>query len=358
MEFKEITNINQFNNILATKKEISSKEEVVDGVTVVIISYQVEMQDTFNGDLAKECRGIVFRKDTGECICRPLHKFFNVGQKSFTDPKYINWDKIQYVGVKSDGSMGTPVLINDKVFWKSKKTFYSDIAIAMQKVYEGWSEEDKEELMIVLKNGYTPIYEYVAPDNQVVIFYDKPELVYLHDRNIKTGQYNSNAMFLKNPWIGMTKEEIINYVSDLKDVEGFVFYDNKHWYKLKTKWYLERHKCLVDLTPKTIANLYLDNSFDDVIGAMKQYGFDDRAQNLKFYYNELNKRFGVILDNIQTTLEQLKKEYQGVELRKEIAKQQFCGLLFTLLDDKDIFKATREFVAKEFRLKNKNQLLR
>jgi tRNA splicing ligase len=115
-----------FIELTKKKEEIKCKEEIIDGQKVYIFSYMVSMENTFDSDLARECRGIVFDENKN-CICRPFHKFFNVGEKEFTLPDKIDWNNIDHVGIKHDGSMLTPVFINNKIYFKSKKSFYSDV---------------------------------------------------------------------------------------------------------------------------------------------------------------------------------------------------------------------------------------
>ena len=105
------TDINAFNDILRTKPEISLKMEIVNGkIEVGIISYNMEKSNTFDTELARECRGITFRLDTGDLISRPFHKFFNINEKPFTQAAKIDWQNIIYISEKIDGVLAVPVL--------------------------------------------------------------------------------------------------------------------------------------------------------------------------------------------------------------------------------------------------------
>ena len=113
-------------------KEIRHSTEYVDGKTMHIFCYMIATPELFINPLERECRGIVFN-DLGECVCRPFHKFWNIAEREETLPQNIDWDNIGPITLKYDGSLLTPVVINEKIFWKTKKSFYSSVAQEVQK---------------------------------------------------------------------------------------------------------------------------------------------------------------------------------------------------------------------------------
>ena len=87
-QYPEIRNISDVLPALEGREEFI----IADRPGYKVVNYLVNFEDTFpqviGGDftdeqraiaaLRRECRGIKFNSETGEIICRPLQKFFNV----------------------------------------------------------------------------------------------------------------------------------------------------------------------------------------------------------------------------------------------------------------------------------------
>ena len=99
--YEIINHISQFDETLKTKEEIRLKKEKIGNHEFSIISYMIAMPNTFNSLLSRECRGIVFN-EKGEVVSRPFHKFFNIGEKEFTQPNKLK--NIIGYSKKIDGS--------------------------------------------------------------------------------------------------------------------------------------------------------------------------------------------------------------------------------------------------------------
>lgn len=326
-----ILNFDEMMQFVDNKPELRAKEEVVDGRVVTIFSYMVSMTDTFDSKLAKEFRGTTFDNETKQCICRPLPKFFNVGEKDETQHHLVDWDNAVFY-TKHDGSMLTPVLINNKVFWKTKNTFYSDVAIAAQKFYDA----NPFELHDI--TTYTPIYEYVGPGNQIVLPYEKEELIYLGYRDINTGEYfPSSEHYVPD----MTYEQVV----DLEEVEGFVIWDGNQLVKAKTNWYLERHKICSDFNIKAIINASLDNTVDDMLATIAQLGLTLRYYQVAQLRDKVIRERFIIEHDVETFFELVTEHNTGS--RKDVAiyittgfiPKEYRGIMFSMLDGKDVQEA-------------------
>lgn len=333
MNFEIINSISQFDEILKNKKEIRLKKEIVDGIEIGIIHYMIEEENTFNSDLSRECRGISFRMDTGEIVSRPFHKFWNINQKESTQESKIDFEHISYIDDKSDGSLAIPVLINNKVFWKTKKSFYSPVAKKIQKC----AEKDLRLTLSAhdwLEKGYTPLYEYIAPDNRIVVEYEKEELRLLNIRNNITGEYlfpeNKISIFqFKNI------RDFILYTTSLEKREGFVIYDGNDFYKIKSKWYMDRHKALSQISVRTLINMFCDDTLDDVIAQLNTYKYYDKAKWVQDLSNEFSKYVLDSLEEAQSKLEELTKKYKRTELRCRISTEPLSSIIYPLLDKID-----------------------
>jgi RNA ligase len=281
MEF----NYENMKKLANEKKEFRIKTEMVNGVEIDIFSYMVNLKDTFDSELAKEFRGTCFTKD-GVCISRPLPKFFNLGEREETQAENFDFDRCRFY-TKHDGSMATPVLINGKVCWKTKNSFFSDVAINIQKFYDKMEHSDWKRRMLVDLKYFTPIFEYVGPDNRIVLDYKDEELIYIGFRCLDTGLYQANDNL----------REFVSYdeIFDMNGIEGFVVEHSGTLFKMKTQFYLERHRIVTDFSPKNIINATLNEEIDDILGVVYQLGMPERAVEIEEVRDEtLTKKLEII----------------------------------------------------------------
>ncbi len=233
---------------------------------LVVVNYLISLPDSFDG-IRKEFRGITFDEATGEVVSRPFHKFYNINQKEETQYHAIK-DRRATVYEKVDGSMihvfSHPV--SRKLMTSTRMSAETPQAQAAYRFLQ-----DKPDLLSVvydnIDRGYTPIFELVGPDNQIVVQYPARRLVYLHSRHRKTGEYWFDERFPDKAnrydipfgeiFDHLGKEEFEGYVSQL---------DDGMWVKAKGEWYMARHRVVDDLM-KPAYKLYekaLNNEIDDV----------------------------------------------------------------------------------------------
>ena len=323
------------------KEEFRAKTEVVNGIEVTIFSYMVAMRDTFDSKLAREFRGTTFRNDTKECICRPFPKFFNIGEREETSLENIDIIGARYY-IKHDGSMATPVLLNNRIIWKTKNSFYSDVANKINNYWVNHKNHDTRKAMRKMLAGYnyTPIYEYVAPHNRIVLEYQEEELLYLGFRDNNTGEYIPN----------FHNREDIKYheIFAMEDVEGFVIeLQSGELVKAKTQWYLDRHKICTEFNPKKIIECTLNDTIDDMIAVIYQLGLPERAVNVEKLRDETHKM------KIET-LRQVKLAWDTVGFiadQKEFAlkvqstlQKQWWPFIFAMRGNKDTTKILNKYV--------------
>lgn len=325
--------------LVESKEELRAKREVVDGIPVIIFSYMVAMTDTFDSELAKEFRGATFREDTKELISRPFPKFFNVNERADTQFDQICWENARYY-TKFDGSLAIPVVINGWIHWKTKKSFYSDVAIQIQNFWhrnnrmthpvsgEGFTEA----VLTTACERFTPMFEYVGPNNQIVLEYPEESLRYLGFRNNTTGEF---FPFFKNECFNVPYEVI----NKLPDIEGFVIDDGKQLVKVKTQWYLDRHNLCTEFNHKNIIRASLDGTVDDMIACIYQLGLSERAKCVEKLRDEVQ----TYLLSCKRIIEQSFHDVQYYQSsRKQFAEQvqrtvdpKYRSFMFLMLDGKD-----------------------
>ncbi len=259
-------------NLDDAMKALEGREEFVikkkDGL--VIINYLITLPDSFEG-IRQNFRGVVFDESTGHIVSLPIHKFYNVNQKDHTQVGVIG-DENCLVFEKFDGSMCHALSVNGKLVLATRMGWDTDQAVAATKLLQRFSEKELNAVQWSVNNGVTPIFEYIGPNNPVVLHYPKEELVYLWSRQIDDGRYHHNPVLrLRHDTGGRltTISQVMKDVVSLQDKEGFVcvLQDSDLWVKAKCPWYLERHRAF-DMLMKPSYRIYevgLEGKLDDLI---------------------------------------------------------------------------------------------
>jgi len=193
--------------------------------------------------LAREIRGIIFDKKTGEVVARPYHKFFNFGEKLCT----VKPNETAYTNIKLDGSLLTAFYYNGEVQFASKGSFDSWVVsrakeIATYNIYE----------LVEDYKGYTIMFELLDPSHPIVIKYNKPTITLTGIRHTKTGEYftpkevfdigvDYNLPRTVPVHSGETIKDIVSDVKGWQNEEGVVAYAESDICKVKSEWYLKMH---------------------------------------------------------------------------------------------------------------------
>ena len=253
-----------------------------------IVCYMISGAGTFtseNAPFARECRGITFAPN-GTIASRPLHKFFNIGELPETQIAKLPFGSLKRVMDKRDGSMVHPVLVNGKIILKTKKAFYSDVAILATNLLH--SEKGKKILAYCIDAVHakqTPIFEFTSPSARIVLPYDEDELKLLHIRHNVSGEYAGPEVI---KFIGadygiptvdeyevkhVSKDSILNSMEFDQHKEGYVIeFDNGQMVKGKTQWYLDLHRTIVFVRERDIAEMVVNETVDDYKSALSLSG--------------------------------------------------------------------------------------
>ena len=218
-----------------------------------------------------ECRGLIFDKE-GNLIRRPLHKFFNLGEKGiFSDS--IDWTLPHIVMDKLDGSMISPFMLNGKVRFGTRAGI-TEHSLRCE------AKHLKPELLFWLKQdlcgGLTPIFEWTSFDNQIVLSYPDDKLSLLAMRWNETGQYVSRsqlAFVAKQYGVPLVEERKFNPESfyEQTGIEGVViwFTDNDYFVKVKTNEYTRAHRAVSFFERESmILPVVLNRGCDDLYPAL------------------------------------------------------------------------------------------
>lgn len=282
--FPVIRTIADVQPLVAHKKEIKFQTQP-NGVTVGC--YVFCDNDTFDTPVALECRGIAFDA-TGAICSRPLHKFFNVGEKAWLFPdNLLDRDDLADIHEKIDGSMISTAWVDGRrLLWRSKKSFVSEVVklteayLTREPRFEAFATE-------VASSGHTATFEFTHPQARIVC--DEPEgLRLLHVRENVTGEYvlldvnhpihnlvEKHAIPRARVFNNLTLAGALDQLETKEDFEGYVFqFLDGTMVKAKCAWYRRLHRSITFLRERNIAELALNEELDDVKGSLIEAGID------------------------------------------------------------------------------------
>lgn len=325
---------------LRSDRRIRFSKEVVNGEELTIVCYMVGENDLWTQPLATECRGIVFNSN-GDCVCRPFHKFFNVGENEFTQVANVSKMSLEVLE-KRDGSMLTPVLVGGEIFWKTKKSFVSEVAV---EAATNVPENVKAFSVWLLERNLTPIFEYTSPFNKVVLNYgNDPKFVLLAVRHNTTGQYqNHNTLAV---WadcfnveviqkFDLTLQECLQQVETLENFEGWCLRDVEtgFYVKVKTSWYLRNHRAQTELRVRDVADMVIDETLDDIKAALTLDGFD--LTPIETIEHDVVSQLSYLRETTESLVESVKDKSDFKVIANTFKDHAYFGLIMTSVRGKE-----------------------
>jgi len=256
----------------------------------------------------------VFNKD-GSLYKRflMLPKFFNLNQVENTQYDVVKHKKIIGISEKEDGSLiAVMKLPNGSLFPKTIGSFDNEQTAGARKILNDNSYL-KGFIIHCLDRGFTPLFEYVSWDNRIVLKYGSPELRFLGARNNITGDYLPSQEF--SPWYKVTLskslknttlDELIEKSKTEENKEGWVvIFEDGQMIKIKTQWYIVKHKCRDNLDRENIViEMILNETIDDAITEFNEPMFTEKIGNIQNIVN-------TYIVNKTLEIEKLYKEYKG-----------------------------------------------
>lgn len=318
-----------------------------------VFDYVVTTPTTFDNPIALESRGIAFDK-TGNIISRPLHKFFNMGEKEFTLPHNLDLSQPHEVVTKSDGSMIRTIKVGDS--WRlGTRAGVTDIAM-MAETFVASRENYITFINDTVKLGYTAIFEFCSRKNRVVIDYPEDRLILLAVRVNETGEYASpseleylcQTYFLDYlpplNFAGKTAAQVGAAVEPWIGQEGVIIWFTETGFRVKIKAldYVKKHGALDGLrSSNATVQLILNNELDDV----KPFLDLDILTRVRLYEQE----FWAAIHEAEQTLVTLAQRISsmGFETRKELAAhvisshKEEASDIFAIIDGKPFSIASK-----------------
>ena len=233
-------------------------------------------------------RGLILNKKTGEVVARPYDKFFNWHENYVPKPNRRTREIVSLTE-KMDGSMLILYRHPEGGYrLATRGSFTSDQAIAGTKLLH-----EKYSLDAELPYECTLLFEYIAPDNRIVVDYgDRHSLVLIGARDRYTGEHYDLA-FREDvanyygfelprsfdeliPAGNRSVDHIIGHIADWEWFqEGLVAeFNNGSFWKFKSPAYCRVHKILSTI------------SFKNVLESVKQGTIDDTLELIPDHYKQ------------------------------------------------------------------------
>jgi len=244
------------------------REQVHPTIPLRIFNYTEKCAyDKLWNDVTINCRGLILDA-SNNIVARPWKKFFNYGEGR------LAIDDIMPVEVtdKMDGSLGILYPVDS---WReygiaTRGSFASDQALHATKV---WNE--RYSLLTTAPLEYTFLFEIVYPSNRIVLDYkDMDDLVLLGAVHIERGYYLGPlhaAGVLAWPGPVTTVFPAKNMAEAFAmppraNAEGVVVRSGTEMVKIKQVDYVELHRIVTNLTPRTVwTHLKNDGKIEELI---------------------------------------------------------------------------------------------
>ena len=340
-KFPEIRTINDVLPAIAGRDEFVVAER--DFGTV--INYLVAMPDTFRmegsddvmGAIRRECRGLIFDTE-GNIMSRPYHKFFNVNEKEETQTHMLDMTRAHIVMDKLDGSMIRPVRMHGMVRLATKMGV-TDIAMEAEKLLDPGQYDWLDDMMV---DGFTPIFEYVAPTNKIVVEYAEAKLILTAVRETVSGEYRSLRQWDAPFEIVNTADSIHNLDAYLSVARGetsregdIIRFADGHMVKVKNDWYVQIHKTKdIVAVDRNIVELVLNETIDDTRAMLDPSDLARvdavEAAFWEAFHNALGRLEG--LEMLARTIYGADKKRIALDMVPNLFNKADGGFIFRLID--------------------------
>jgi len=295
----------------------------------------------------RECRGIAFHTDTGLIVSRPFHKFFNVGERDDMTHYELDFRRPHIVMDKVDGSMIRPIPTVGGLRWGTKMGITDTAMLA-----ETWLVNNSQYASLAhhcIAQDLTPLFEYVSPENRVVVDYGERNMTLLAVRNVVTGEYLAQTLLNDlGARFGIPVVKVYDPVegdptiyidavrgSDELDEGIVVAFPDGQRAKVKTDTYSILHKVKeAGRTERTMVTAILDGKIDDLLPMLPE----DAAKRVLDYVS----RFYTAVERLSKDIDFIwAQSLEDFSTKKDLAigtkdshTQLERGALFALWDQK------------------------
>jgi len=312
------------------------------------------INDEWN-DVNRQARGIIFHTD-GTVVARPFEKFFNLNERPDTHADALPWKNGVEVFEKLDGSCGIGYQATEPIWnevrWKlaTPGSMESDQAIAGTEMLQQYNWRH-------LPDGCTPVFEIVYPENRIVVDYRGESflaLLAIFDHNGTEWHQRRVDQVAEVCNFRRPQRYDINIAGEIEweeNTEGYVArFGCGLRVKVKSPTYLRIHRLLNYLSPKGVVDLIRGREYGVTVKQLPPAiarDFDDVRAHVQGIHNRIftdahasrNRMLSEIGEN------QSRKTY-ALWVQDNVPNRE-CGLVFALLDEKEIEEKVWKLVLEE-----------
>ncbi len=314
-----------------------------------------QIESPMSEPIVQECRGMVVL-DNGhdsKILAHPYNKFWNHGEGRAVE---IDWTTAR-VQDKLDGSLSL-LYTDENTNWRfassgsprgsgsygmGNSVTFGDM---FRKVF------NDSDMLFPSDTEVTYCFELVAPDNRIVVMYDKPQLILHGARHRNTEQELSRHVLeqtakaynwpIVKEWPIGTIDDALKAAKDLDPVklEGFVVVDgNFNRVKIKSPRYVVLHHMRDKITDRGVIKLWLEGEVEELL-----VYFPEHAPAVKKITDQLED---LVLKSFE-----LYMAHRDLPTRKDYAMMvkdtPYSGFCFRMMNDKistyeDALRVVRTF---------------
>lgn len=367
-----------FDQLMALSDEDTNKkkafywvDQLRDGITYRIFLYRLCGYTDFLRPSALESRGITFCMANHKpiLVCRPMPKFFNLHENPITMD--LDLTQATHAELKMDGSLISTYFHMPKdspgeLCLKSKGSLASEQAMAAEEwLFQQANWDLQWELRQYALDGYTINMEWCAPDNRIVIGYEKAGLTILNIRNNRTGEYLDNSHFQRDSeinrhWTTFVDVEIvtppwIESIPHMTDgLEGYIVHIGDMWVKIKTEWYLTQHRAKDSInSDRRLYETVLAEATDD----LRTLFHDDPLviKRIEWMEEKVEVLYNTIVSNVEAYYDEnkgLDRKSYAIKGKEALTKHEF-GLAMSKYVGREVdYKGYMANKWKEFGIKD------
>ncbi len=286
MELNEVSEIVREHNAKLDMKVFIEADRDDHVIFNYLLNFEGVFPD-FTGDpeidrtvaILRECRGLIFDKDSGLVISRRFHKFWNLNQRPETQIGEIDFSRSHIIMDKLDGSMIAPFKTSRSGVRKwGTKMGATDVALPVEQHVAANSAYEALAKACDVMN-VTPIFEWCSRQQRIVIDYPEDQLILTHVRDIKTGSYAPRDVIRELgeefgiPTVRVFEHtiedihEFVEHTRGLQNLEGYVVhFDDDLMLKLKADEYCMLHNTKEKLNfEKNVVEMVFADGIDDML---------------------------------------------------------------------------------------------
>jgi RNA ligase len=288
-----------------------------------------------------QCRGLIVDK-LGNIVARPFPKFFNYGEYDHDFPA-----RPPVVSEKMDGSLGIIYTYGGVTAVATRGSFSSEQAIWATEHLLGTYPD------LAQPSGVTTLVEIIYPENRIVVDYGDAEGLWL--LGVIDNTTGADFPLDRIDWWTGPRTTVFPYSLEkaVEGARGDAFADGEGvvlcWprqdgpslrIKVKHPRYVELHRIVTGLSTRTVWEALANDTFSELIDNVP----DEFHPWVQKVHNELTSEFARIYALASLDLYYARKraeivageDYTRRDIAEQIKGQLYPGLVFGLLDRKDI----------------------